>query len=66
MVITSYNDSINCTHDTDENKAKFKGKQISGSNLKAILKGNINKLIRGQLNINSLRNKFDFLVQQIT
>ena len=51
--------------DTDENKAKFKGKQLSGSNLKAIHKGNIKKLIIGQLNINSLRNKFDCLVQQI-
>ena len=38
----------------------------NGGNLKAILKGNINKLITGQLNINSLRNKFDCLVQQIT
>ena len=51
--------------DTDENKAKFKGKQLSGSNLKAIHRGNIKKLIIGQLNINSQRNKFDCLVQQI-
>ena len=60
------NDSINSTHDTDEIKAKFKDKQLSGSNLKAIRKGNINKLIIRQLNINSLWNKFDCLVQQIT
>ena len=60
------NDSMNSTRDTDENKAKCKGKQLSGSNLKAIRKGNINKLIIGQLNINSPRNKFDCLVQQIT
>ena len=60
------NDSINNNQDTDENKAKFKDKQISGRNLKVILKGNINKLIKGQLNINSLRNKFDCLVQKIT
>ena len=40
-------------------KIKFNGKEIRGSNLKAIRKGNINKLIIGQLNINSLRNKFD-------
>ena len=57
------NDSINSTHDTDENKAK--SKQLRGSNLKAIRKENINKLIIGQLNINSLRNKLDCLVQQI-
>ena len=44
----------------------FTAKQISGSNLKAIRIGNINKLIIGQLNINSLRNKFYCLVQQIT
>ena len=41
-------------------------KQISGSNLKAVRQGNIYKLIIGQLSINSLRNKFDCLVQQIT
>ena len=57
---------MNSTHVTYENEAKFKGKQLSGSNLKAIRKGNINKLIIGQLNINSLRNKFDCLIQQIT
>ena len=51
---------MNTTRDTDEDKAKSKGKQLSGS------KGNIKKLIIGQLNINSLRNKFDCLVQQIT
>ena len=39
----------------------IKGKQISGRNLTAIRKGNINKLIIDQLNINSLRNKFDWL-----
>ena len=47
-------------------KIKFKGNQLSGNNLKAIRKGNIKKLIIGQLNINSLINKFDCLVQQIT
>ena len=57
---------MNSTRDTDKNKAKYKSKQLSGSNLKAIRKGNIKKLIIGQLNINSLRNKFDCLVQQIT
>ena len=39
---------------------------MRGSNLKAIRKGNINNLIIGQLHINSLRNKFDCLVQKIT
>ena len=62
----AHNNSINSTHDTDENKVKFTGKQISGSNLKAIRIGNINKLIIGQLNINSQRNKFYCLVHQIT
>ena len=37
------NDSINSIHDTDKNKVKFKGKQISGSNLKAVRNGDILK-----------------------
>ena len=59
------NDGINSAHGSDENKAKLKVKALSGSNLKDVRKGNKNKLIIGQLNINSLRNKFDCLVQQI-
>ena len=39
---------------------------ISSSNLNAIRKRNINRLIIGQLNINSLRKKFGSLVQQVT
>ena len=60
------NDRINSNHGTDENIANFKDKQISRSNLKAIRNGNINKFIIGQLNINSLKKKFDCLVQKIT
>ena len=59
-------DSTNKTHDTDENKVTFKSKQLRGSNLKAVRKGNINKLIIWQQNINSLINKFDYPVQKIT
>lgn len=36
------------------------------NNLKAIRKEKINKFIIEQLNVSSLRNKFDCLVQQIT
>ena len=54
------------TNDYDENKAKFKIGATSASNLNSIRKSNINKLIIGQLNINSLRNKLASLVQQIT
>ena len=54
------------TNDYDENKAKFKVGAISASNLNAIHKRNINRLIIGQLNINSLRNKFESLVQQVS
>ena len=54
------------TSDYDENKAKFKVGAISASNLNAICKRNINRLIIGQLNINSLRNKFKSLVQQVS
>ena len=39
---------------------------ISASNLNAVLKLNINRLIIGQLNVNSLRDKFESLVQQVT
>ena len=64
------------TNDHDENKAKFKVGAISAGNLNAIRKRNINRLIVkyerrnrliiGQLKINSLRNKFESLVQQVT
>ena len=54
------------TNDYDENKAKFKIGAISAGNLNAIRKRNINRLIKGQLKINSLRNKFESLVQQVT
>ena len=54
------------TNDHDENKAKFKIGAISAGNLNAIRKRNINRLIKGQLKINSLRNKFESLVQQVT
>ena len=59
-------DNIRNTNDYDENKAKFKVGAISASNLNAIRKRNINRLIIGQLNINSLRHKFGSLVQQVT
>ena len=54
------------TNDYDENKAKFKAGEICGNNLNAIRKRNINRLIIGQLNINSLRNKFESVVQRVT
>ena len=58
-------DNINnrSTNDYDEKKAKFKVGAISASNLNALRKRNINRLIIGQLNINFLRNKFESLVQ---
>ena len=58
--------NIRNTNDYDENKGKFKVSGISASNLNAIRKSNINRLIIGQLNMNSLRNKFENLVQQVT
>ena len=54
------------SNDYDENKAKFKVGAISASNLNAIRKRNINRLIIGPLNINSLRNKLASLAQQVT
>ena len=35
-------------------------------NLKFIRKGNFNRLVLAHININSIRNRFDNLVQQIT
>ena len=49
-----------------ENKAKFEIRAISAGNLNVIRKRNINRLIIGKLNKNSLRNKFESLVQQVT
>ena len=34
--------------------------------LKAIRKRNLNRIVVAHLNINSLRNKFDYLIEQIT
>ena len=34
--------------------------------LKTIRKHNLNRIVVGHLNINSLRNKVDFLIEQIT
>ena len=55
-------DNIRNTNDYDENEAKFKVSAISASNLSAIRKRNINRLIIGKLNKNSLRNEFESLV----
>ena len=54
------------TNDYDENIAQFKVGATSASDLKAIRKCDINRLIIGKLNINSLRNKFGSLAQQVT
>ena len=54
------------TNDYDENKAKLKVGKISASNLNAVRKRNINRLIIEQLNINSLWNKFESFAQQVT
>ena len=34
--------------------------------LKSIRKRNLNRIVVARLNINSLRNKFDYLIEQIT
>ena len=49
-----------------DNIKKFKVGAISANNLNLICKRNINRLIIGQLNINSLRNKFESIVQRFT
>ena len=47
----------------DEFSAK---KPELNTNLNFTRKGNFNKLVLAQININSIRNKFDILVKQIT
>ena len=47
----------------DEFNAKNSEENI---NLKLIRKGKFNRLVLAHININSLRNKFDNLAQQIT
>ena len=38
---------------------------MTNTHLKSIRIRNLNKIVIGHLNINSLRNKFDFLVTQV-
>ena len=59
----SLNDS-NCVQRIDEYKVEpmnMKGVE----SLKSILKRNLNRIVVAHLNINSLRNKFDYLIEQI-
>ena len=51
--------------DYDYHKAKFNVGAVTASNLNAIRKCSINILIIGQLNINSVRNRSESLVQQV-
>ena len=46
---------------------KIEPMKIKGiESLKAIRKRNLNRIVVAHLNINSLRNKFDYLIEQIT
>ena len=64
-ILASDNKNNRNTNDYEVNKVKLIVDAVSASNFNAIRK-RINRLIIGQLNINSLWNKFDGLVQQIT
>ena len=57
LTLASDNGKNRNANDYDEVKAKFKVRAISASNLNAIRKRNINRLIIGKLNINSMRKK---------
>ena len=57
LTLASDNEKNCYTNDYEEVKAKLKVRAISASNLNAIRKRNINRLIIGQLNINSMRKK---------
>ena len=51
------------TNNYDENKSKFNVSAVSANSLNAIRKRNLYRLIIGKLNINSLRNIIESLVQ---
>ena len=57
------NSKISNTVTCDEFGAK---KPEVNTNLNFIRKANFNRLVLAHININSIRNKFDILVQQIT
>ena len=57
------NSKVSNTVTCDEFSAK---KPEDNTNLNFIRKGNFNRFALAHININSLRNKFDILVQQIT
>ena len=49
-----------------EYKSKTANQNINNTNLQNIRRKNINKLIFAHLNINSMRNKFDFVIKDIS
>ena len=57
------NSKVSNTITCDEFNAK---KPKENTNLNFLRKGNFNRLVLAHININSIRNKFDTLVQQIT
>ena len=57
------NSKVSNTVTCDEFNAK---KPEENTNLKFIRKGNFNRLVLAHININSIRNKFDHFVEQIT
>ena len=57
------NSKVSDTTTCDEFNAK---KPKENTNLNFLTKGNFNRLVLAHININSIRNKFDTLVQQIT
>ena len=56
------NSKVSNTVTCDDFSAK---KPEDNTNLNFIRKGNFNRLVLAHININSIRNKFDILVQQI-
>ena len=57
------NSNVSNTITCDKFNAK---KRKENTNLNFLRKGNFNRLVLAHININSIRNKFDTLVQQIT
>ena len=62
----SFDESSSGTCMNNEYKANFLSESNNVANLCPIRKRNLNKLVVAHLNINSLRLKFDSLIQNIT
>ena len=58
--------NVSTSFNSAEYKSKIANQNINNTNLQNIRRKNINKFIFALLNINSIRNKFDFVIKDIS